>query len=64
MWIENGSKNNATVASSSDGGKTWETSSVGQSDPNSDVAIGDIAANGAHGFAVWQYNSQIYFASS
>jgi hypothetical protein len=64
MWIENGSKNNATVASSSDGGKTWETNSVGQSDPNKDVAIGDIAASGAHGFAVWQYNSQIYFTSS
>jgi hypothetical protein len=58
------STSQAIVGYSSNGGSSWATSSVGHSDPNADVAIGDIASDGAHGLATWQYNSTIYFAAS
>ena len=67
MWLQEQSSTtwNVMVAYSSNGGTTWSAAAIiGQADPNNDVAIGSMASNGAHGFAAWQQNSAIWFASS
>jgi hypothetical protein len=64
MWIQGSGTNNQAMVGYSSNGGSWSTTSLGRSDPNSDVAIGDIASDGVHGFATWQYNSTIYFAAS
>jgi hypothetical protein len=65
MWIQKSSPySSAMVAYSGNGGNSWTTVKIGQSDPNNDVAIGSIASDGSHGLAAWQDNSTIYFAGS
>ena len=66
MWLQKqtGSTWRVEVAYTSDGGSSWSTTNVGQSDPNNDVAVGSLSSNGSHGFAAWQQNSAIWFAFS
>ncbi len=61
---KSGSTSAALLAYTANGGSSWTTSKIGQSDPNNDVAIGSISSDGSHGLAAWQYNSTIYFAAS
>ncbi|MDA4129675.1 MAG: glycoside hydrolase [Thaumarchaeota archaeon] len=65
MWLElSGSNWVVMVACSPDGGSTWSTVNIGQSDANTDLAIGSMSSNGPHGFAAWQHNSAISFSFS
>jgi hypothetical protein len=63
MWLEvSGSNWVVMVAYSSNGGSTWSTANIGQSDANTDLAIGFISSNGPLGLAAWQHNSAIWFS--
>ncbi|MFI5420343.1 MAG: hypothetical protein ACHQ1H_05200 [Nitrososphaerales archaeon] len=66
MWLQKqtGSTWSVEVAYSPDAGNTWSVGNIGQSDPNSDVAIGSLSSNGASGYAAWQQSSGIFFAFS
>lgn len=66
MWLEavNNTASDVMVTYSPNGGVSWSTTSIGHADPNGDVAIGSMSANGVHAFAAWQENSAIMFASN
>ncbi len=64
MWIhQSGDSSYAMATYSSDGGSSWSTTNLGISDPQNDVAIGDITSQGSFGMAAWEYQGTIYFSS-